>query len=135
MADNSLIVAVDFDGILCTDEFPDIGKANYNMMSFVRQMQDAGIETILWTSRVEEKLTAAIKWCEDYGLHFSAVNTNVPSNLEQFKTDSRKIFAHIYIDDRSPFFQSCVISHDYDYALTREIKLLKQLLTAKGVSL
>lgn len=135
MADSSLIVAVDFDGILCTDEFPDIGKVNYNMVSFVRQMQDAGIETILWTSRVEEKLTAAIEWCEDYGLHFSAVNANAPSNLEQFKTDPRKVFAHIYIDDRSPFFQSCANSNDYNYALTREIKLLKQLLTEKGVSL
>lgn len=102
------IVAVDFDGILCEDKFPEIGRPKYEMISFVREMQDAGVEVILWTSRIGDKLREAVEWCEDRGLHFTSVNTNSPSNLEEYKTDPRKIYADIYIDDHTPFYQHAV---------------------------
>lgn len=101
--DRPIIVAVDFDGILCRDEFPEIGKPNYNMVSFVRRLQDSGIETILWTSRIDDRLAEAITWCEDRGLHFTAINDNTPSNKEQYGTNPRKVYADIYIDDRLPY--------------------------------
>lgn len=99
-----MIVAVDFDGILCEDAFPEIGKPNYCVISAVRQLMDAGHDVILWTSRVDDKLEEAIKWCGDYGLHFCAVNDNAPNNLATYGTNPRKIYADVYIDDRSMMF-------------------------------
>ena len=38
---------------------------------------------------------------------FDAVNENLPEAIEMFGDDSRKIFAHEYIDDKN-FWPSCV---------------------------
>lgn len=100
-----MIIAIDFDGILCENEFPRIGKPRYEMISLVRQLMDKGHELILWTSRVEDELESAITWCEDYGLHFTSVNDNAPSNKKEFEgvytTTPRKIYADVYIDDHN----------------------------------
>lgn len=101
--DRPIIIAVDFDGILCEDKFPEIGLPHYDMVSFVRRLQDSGIETILWTSRIDDRLEEAVKWCEDRGLHFTAINDNTPSNKEQYGTNPRKVYADVYMDDRSPY--------------------------------
>lgn len=100
-----MIVAVDFDGVLCEDKFPEIGEPRYDVISAVRQLIDKGHEVVLWTSRVEKELEAAVSWCEDRGLHFTAINENAPSNRalykDLYKTDPRKIYADVYIDDKS----------------------------------
>lgn len=103
-----MIIAVDFDGILCENKFPDIGKPYYDMISFIRQLIDEGHEVVLWTSRTGDRLTEAAMWCEDRGLHFCAVNENAPSNLAQYlaeyPTPSPKVYADLYLEDRDPWF-------------------------------
>ena len=99
-----MIIAVDFDGILCEDTFPEIGKPKYPMISAVRQLIDAGHDVILWTSRVDDKLQEAVEWCKDYGLCFCAINDNAPNNVAEYGTNPRKVYADIYIDDRSLLF-------------------------------
>lgn len=98
-----MIIAVDFDGILCENKFPDIGSPNYEIISLIRQLIDKGHEVILWTSRADAELHSAIDWCNDYGLHFCSINENAPSNVEQYKekypNGTRKVYADIYIDD------------------------------------
>lgn len=105
-----MIIAVDFDGILCENAFPEIGKPNYRIMSYIQQLIDQGHEVVLWTVRNGEELDKAIEWCNRYGLHFCNVNGPAPSNAEEYEgvyeTESRKIFAHVYIDDRNLEFQS-----------------------------
>ena len=100
-----MIVAMDFDGILCKSEFPAIGEPNYKIISLTRQLIDLGVEVILWTSRTDNELKEAVAWCEDYGLHFCAVNENAPSNIEEYKTKypngTRKVYADYYIDDHN----------------------------------
>lgn len=100
-----MIIAVDFDGILCENKFPDIGKPNYEVISLVRQLIDKGHEVILWTSRVDEELIAAIDWCGDRGLHFTCINENAPSNIakwkEKYPNGTRKVYADVYIDDHN----------------------------------
>lgn len=100
-----MIIAVDFDGILCEDNFPDIGAPRYDVISLVRQLIDKGNEVILWTTRNGEELAKAVKWCTDYGLHFCNVNGPAPSNEEEYRdkypTQSRKIYADVYIDDHN----------------------------------
>lgn len=103
-----MIIAVDFDGILCKNEFPEIGPPNYEIISLVRQLIDKGHEVILWTTRNGDELTAAVDWCGDYGLHFCNVNGPAPSNHEKYKdkyeTQSRKIYADVYVDDHNLAF-------------------------------
>ena len=103
-----MIIAVDFDGILCENRFPDIGRPYYEMISFVRQLIDEGHEVVLWTSRTGDRLAEAAMWCEDRGLHFCAINENAPSNLAQYlseyPTPSPKVYADLYLEDRCPWF-------------------------------
>jgi hypothetical protein len=105
-----MIIAVDFDGILCENKFPEIGKPHYEVISLIRQLIDAGHEVVLWTSRADNELHEAIDWCHNYGLHFAAINENAPSNVEKYKdkypNGTRKIFADIYIDDHNLEYSS-----------------------------
>lgn len=100
-----MIIAIDFDGVLCESKFPDIGEPNYDIISLTRQLIDLGHEVILWTSRTGLELEAAIDWCGDRGLHFCAINENAPSNVEQYKLKypqgTRKVYADVYIDDHN----------------------------------
>lgn len=100
-----MIIAVDFDGVLCDNEFPKIGAPRYKTIMVIRELIDLGHEVILWTSRAGEELTAAIDWCGDRGLHFAAINDNAPSNKAQYESKypqgTRKVYADIYIDDHN----------------------------------
>lgn len=104
-----MIIAVDFDGILCENKFPEIGKPNYEMISVIQQLIDCGHEVVLWTVRNGTELTKATEWCEKYGLHFCNINGPAPSNEAEYKdrypTESRKIYADIYIDDHNAEFR------------------------------
>ena len=61
----------------------------------------SGHKVILWTCRVGEDLEKAVNWCKEHGLEFDAINDNLPEIKKAFSTDSRKIFANLYIDDRA----------------------------------
>lgn len=96
-----MIIAVDFDGTLCADKYPDIGHPNSLMIAVLIDARKEGSKVILWTCRSGEKLKAAVDWCKRRGLEFDAVNENVPEAIEKYGGDSRKIFADVYIDDKA----------------------------------
>lgn len=100
-----MIIAIDFDGVLCENMFPRIGAPNYEIIMLTKQLIDEGYEVILWTSRTDQELKNAVNWCEEYGLNFAAVNENAPSNIAKYKdkypNGTRKVYADIYIDDHS----------------------------------
>lgn len=128
-----MIIAMDFDGILCENKFPEIGPPNYNMVSFARELIDKGHEVILWTSRTGEELTAAVDWCGDRGLHFCAVNDNAPSNVREYKKrypmGTRKVYADIYIDDHNLDFISNVKIEGYATAIDWAINKVRRILS------
>lgn len=94
------IIAVDFDGTLCADHYPQIGEANEGLIRRLKELRAQGDRLILWTCRQGERLEEALFFCMVRGLVFDAVNENLPETLERFGGDSRKIFADVYIDDR-----------------------------------
>ncbi len=103
------IIAVDFDGTLCIDSYPGIGAPNMRLICILKKLRENGTKLILWTCRCRKPLEEAIMWCRLHGLEFDAVNENLPEILEKYGSDSRKIFADIYIDDRSfPEFPSSI---------------------------
>ena len=95
------ILAVDFDGTLCEDAFPEIGAPKSDILALVLIAQAAGIKTILWTCRNNEALEKAVTWCSEQGLEFDAVNENLPEIREKYGGDTRKVYAHMYIDDKN----------------------------------
>ena len=95
------IIAVDFDGTLCTNKWPEIGDPNLRLIEYLKRQQNLGNKVILWTCRTENLLVDAIAWCASYGLYFNEVNRNISEVITKMDGDSRKIFAHEYIDDRT----------------------------------
>jgi len=94
------IYAFDFDGTLCIDAFPGIGKPRTNMLRYAELLKNRGNKLILWTCRNGERLNEALEWCTTQGITFDAVNENLPETLKKYGTDSRKITADYYIDDK-----------------------------------
>lgn len=99
---DAAIIAVDFDGTLCTDCYPAIGEPNHDLIEQLIRIRHAGsTKLILWTCRTGSALSAAVDWCSEKGLQFDAVNQNLQENIDKYGSDCRKVFADIYIDDRS----------------------------------
>ncbi len=107
MEKKNKIIAVDFDGTLCENKWPEIGAANDELIEYLKKRQASGDKIILWTCRVGELLQQAVRFCYNRGLIFDAVNENLPETLEWMNDDSRKIFANEYIDDRSVPIDIC----------------------------
>ena len=129
-----MIIAIDFDGILCQDDgtFPKVGPPIYSMVSFTRELIDMGHEVVLWTSRTGKALQEAVAWCNDRGLHFCAVNENAPSNEAKYRSlypeGTRKIYADLYIDDHNVEFVRSVQLESIDAAIQRLIGLIRRLM-------
>lgn len=117
------IIAVDFDGTLCENKYPEIGEPNMELIDFLMNYQLNGDKVILWTCRNEEQTKAAVDWCSEKGLIFDAVNENLPEIITEFGGDTRKIFANVYIDDRNVSLYSCRKKTSMDLWAENEVKL------------
>lgn len=95
------VIAVDFDGTLCKNAWPNIGEPYPETIEWVKKLRNNGQKLILWTCRDGMALVDAIVWCADYGLFFDAVNDNLEEHKSIFGGNSRKILADFYIDDKS----------------------------------
>ena len=62
------IIAVDFDGTLCTECYPAIGLPNLRLISLLKELRIQGRQVILWTCRCGERLEEAVDWCRGFGL-------------------------------------------------------------------
>lgn len=96
----SKVIAIDFDGTLCEDKWPEIGAPNKELIVWLLKRQRMGDKLILWTCREGFKLNEAVQWCIEQGLYFDAINCNLPERIKNWG-DSRKISADIFIDDRN----------------------------------
>lgn len=94
------IIAVDFDGTLVSNAFPEIGEIDQLMWDRILEEKRAGTKIILWTSRTEDYLDKAVEFCANHGLTFDAVNDNI-EECKALGWNARKVFANLYIDDRN----------------------------------
>lgn len=95
-----LTIAVDFDGTLVENRYPEIGKPILFAFETLRALQEEGHQLILWTYRCGSRLQEAINFCEGKGITFYAVNKSYPEERHDEKI-SRKILADLFIDDRN----------------------------------
>ena len=100
MKNESLTIAVDFDGTIVEHKYPKIGKELPFATHTLKALQDKGHRLILWTYRAGEELMEAVEFCKNNEIEFYAINKNYPE--EKFNNKiSRKILADLYIDDRN----------------------------------
>jgi len=97
---NTLIIAVDFDGTIVEEKYPQIGKPKMFAFETLQRLQKDGHRLILWTYRHGTELEEAVAFCKKNDIHFYAVNRNHPEE-EHHSNISRKVLADIYIDDRN----------------------------------
>ena len=97
-----MIIAIDFDGTICQNEYPEIGDPMPLAIESIKKLKERGHNLILWTCRQGELLDDAVKWCKEHGISFDLVNEHEPNNLKAFGgVAGNKVFANIYIDDRN----------------------------------
>lgn len=90
-------IAVDFDGTLVEQEYPDIGSPVPGAGRVLRRLVDAGHLIILWTCRSGEALEVAVRYVtEELGIPLHAVNANGPGDPWK---GNPKAWAHTYIDE------------------------------------
>ena len=97
----SRVIAVDFDGTICRNKWPEIGEANDGLIAWLKGCREQGDKLILYTCREGQLLAAAVMWCKARGLEFDALNDNLPERVEEYGNNCRKISADIYLDDRA----------------------------------
>ena len=95
------VYAIDFDGTLAETRFPEILNPNKKMVAFVKTIQAAGHKVILWTSRTGADLENAVEWCRKQGITFDAVNEPLKEQIARWKSNTRKVYADYYIDDKA----------------------------------
>ena len=107
-----MIIAVDFDGTLCENKYPDIGKPNKFLIRNLIARKKNGDKIILWTCRCGWKLERAVEWCRAQGLEFDAVNENLDEVIQKHGGDTRKIYADLYVDDHAWTLEEYSRSHE-----------------------
>lgn len=99
-----MIIAVDFDGTIVEHKYPQIGKEIPFATATLRQLMKDGHKLILWSVREGELLQEAVDWCEERGVRFYAINADLDEDTADKRGTahfSRKIKAHLFIDDRN----------------------------------
>jgi hypothetical protein len=97
-----MIVAVEFDGTIVENDYPKIGKERPMAFLILNEIQFRGNKIILWTRRDGEELNEAIRFCQQNGFHFDAVNIEItPNNQFNNQNTSIKLKADVYIDSRN----------------------------------
>lgn len=95
-----MTIAVDFDGTIVEDKYPEIGNERPGAISTLRCLHAQGYTLILWTSRRDIALARAVLWCAERGLKFQYINESTDDDIRRYGGDTRKVGASLYIDDR-----------------------------------
>lgn len=94
-------IAIDFDGCICTNKYPNIGEPNWDVINKAIEEQKNGAGLILWTCREGEPLKKALEACDNWGICFDAVNESLPEWIEVWGNTPRKVGASEYWDDKA----------------------------------
>jgi hypothetical protein len=95
------MIAVDFDGTLCENAYPAIGRENHDMIDLVNELYDEGYIIQIWTCREGEKLEAVREFMEFNEIQFDTINENPLYRIQFWGSDVRKTSADVFIDDKS----------------------------------
>ena len=71
-----MIFAIDFDGTIFSEAWPEIGEPVREVVKFIRELQERGDLWILYTMREGATLEQAVAALAELGLRPDAINDN-----------------------------------------------------------
>lgn len=107
--DNSIapIIAIDFDDTICIgNSYPDphYGTVRPYAKEVINFLYDIGVKVVIWTNRknvkgtdIKDKLLMK-EWLDEMGIRYHTVNDS--TQFAPFKYYGRKLYAHMFVDDR-----------------------------------
>jgi hypothetical protein len=102
-----VVLAIDFDGTICTVSYPEIGRERVGAKEFINKLYDEGYLIVINTCRSdggEHKAETMVReFCKLRGIKYHTVNENLDFLIEHYGCDTRKISADVYIDDKCLF--------------------------------
>lgn len=95
------ILAIDFDGTIVENAYPNVGTLKPNAKTVINKLKQEGFKIIINTCRSGIFEGRVYEFLEEQGIEYDYINSNLPTQIEYFKQDCRKISADIYIDDKN----------------------------------
>ena len=93
-------ISIDYDDTIVYQDFPNSGTIKPHAKEVINRLYDEGHHILIWTCRTLENAKTAKRYLIECGIRFHLINENLPSNIEKYGGDTRKMSADIYIDDR-----------------------------------
>lgn len=104
------IIAFDFDGTINVNgekSYPECGEVRKYAKGVINLLHEIGINIIIWTSRdvghnrdmVYDHISPMIEFLKEHNIKYDTINDS--SEFAPYHYESRKIYAHLYVDDRA----------------------------------
>ncbi|MGB0403261.1 MAG: BT0820 family HAD-type phosphatase [Salibacteraceae bacterium] len=96
-----MVIAIDFDGTIVEDNYPEIGDPKIFAFETLREMQKKRYQLLLWTTREGDELEEAVEFCRKNGVEFYAVNNSYPEEKFDDVSASRKLNCEVFISHKN----------------------------------
>ena len=94
------VIAIDFDGTIVDDLYPDIGEAIPGAIEGINLLYNHGYCIIINSCRAREKQDEMRSWLNAHNVKYCHINENCRERIVKYRTDCRKISADCHIDDK-----------------------------------
>jgi hypothetical protein len=114
---HTYVLCIDFDGTIVDFEFPKIIGFKPHAKEILDKLHRDGHTIIISSCRINEAFGDMIRFLKDNDIKYDYANSNLPSRVQFFGGDCRKISADVYLDDHA--YPQCKKEIDwlefYDY--------------------
>lgn len=97
----NLVISVDFDGVICTIDYPRIGKLMTGAKHTINKWAEQGHKILINTCRSGVFLDDCRHFLDDNGISYHLINENLQDRIEQYGGDTRKLSFDIAFDDKN----------------------------------
>lgn len=95
-----LVIAIDFDGTIAELAYPALGAIKPEADYYINKLHEEGHYIVIHTCRTGDHQDLVEQYLKDSGINFHHINNNCEHLIEMYATDSRKVSADVYIDDK-----------------------------------
>ena len=99
---SKLIISIDADGTIWEQAFPAIGNLKPNAKKIINQLYNEGHKIIINSCRSDTYLEDIRQFLDTHGIRYHSLCEPLPEIKNKYGlSNTHKIYAHIYIDDRN----------------------------------
>ena len=97
-----MVISIDFDGVIVSNRYPSIGVLRNDTKETLDKWNNQGHTIVINTCRPGRYATEALQFLVENSIPFHYFNANPKHLIDKYGTDTRKISADIYFDDKNP---------------------------------